>query len=230
MSYAIVCQACDRYESIFKTFLDCIEPHLYHEEKNTGQIYARTLFFATEEIDVKRENVVNIKTGPGSWSKRLRTILESPELSDYSDCLYLQEDFLITNIDWTTVNKAYQFHKFIDADITKLGRNHEFHTFGTQYKIRGHEVTKQREKDTYLLSHQPIAFFNKDFLLRTLVEDCGPSEHEINTSKNIPAEVYCVGKGYYPTNKSDIITYLHAVRRGELLPEAAALIEKMNAN
>jgi len=213
-SYAIVCQGCDRYSFIFKYFLDAIRPHL-NEKK---------IFFCTEEIDVEDECVINIKTGPGSWSKRLKFILEHELLRDFDTVLYCQEDMLIKNIDWNTVNKCYEFHINNYADITKLGKNFEFRTFPATHAINGHPVCRQVLGDTYLVSHQPISFFKKEFLLNTLEgQEFGPSEHELLSSQRFDPNVYCVGNSRNP-NRSLIVDYVHAIRQGELLPEGKDFI------
>lgn len=213
--YCILVQGCDRYSFIFKYFLDAIRPHLD----------GRKIFFATEEVDVDDEIAINIKV-KGSWSARLRQVLEHELLRDYEHLIYCQEDMLITHMDFSTINKSYQFLINSGADIVKLGNNREFNTVSTEYKINGYPVASQKEKDYYAISHQPISIFNKSFLLNSLYGDFGPSQHEIEASQKYPAKVFCVGDVYWP-NRSDIVTFTHSIQRGKILPEGEELIERI---
>lgn len=180
------------------------------------------ILFFTEEVDFLDEDVINIKTGAGSWSSRLKIALNNPLLNYYEDILYMQEDFLIKNINWDMVDRCYDMHIREETDILKLGNHYEFNTESIGF-INGLPVRKQRTKDVYSISHQPVALMNKYFLLNTLDGDFGPSQHEIDGSQRHKANVFCVGNVFNP-NRSEIIDYQHTIQRGEIIESAKSYL------
>lgn len=210
MSYqAFVC-ACDKYSWIHDYFL-------YYYYKNTPENLP--IKFFTEEIYGEDKHPI----GSGSWYQRMLRCLAHLECDDV---IYLQEDFLIKSVDKDIIDEAYGFHKAKKAHITKLGNNYEFRTYSYPCNIGPHEIYLQDINDEYLLSHQPIAIFNKSFLVNSLecLEPTGPSEHELDGShwmrKNGTTKVFCVGDAHRPKNYSEIFNFEHAIRKGEILPDA----------
>jgi hypothetical protein len=183
------------------------------------------IIFATEEIDFLDEDVINIKTDIGSWSSRLRAILNHPLLYDYEDILYLQEDFILRDIKWDIVDWCYETHIREETDIFKFGTQHEFNT-ETIGVMCGMPLRLQKRHDTYSISHQPVALMNKYFLLKTLDGDFGPSEHEINGSQKYDAKVFCLGNVSNP-NRSEVIDYVHAIQRGQVIESAKPYLRSL---
>lgn len=175
---------------------------------------------------------VDIYVGDSPWNVRMREILSS---YDCRDVIYLQEDFLITSVNMGLVEQCYHFHKKKKAIITKLGSNYEFLGGTFVDTIDYHPVYKQNPSDEYLMSHQPVAIFNREFLMQSITDKTpDASSHEINGSKwmrkNNLTRVYCVGWNYRPVNKSDIFTFQHAIRKGKLLREADKLLTNIPEN
>lgn len=142
------------------------------------------------------------------------------------DVIYLQEDFLIRDVDCDAVEEAYLLHKKKNAFITKLGNNYEFTTHKLGYKVGRHQVYLQNPNDEYLMSHQPVAIYNKEFLMRSLreLQSTNASAHELDGSKWMRAngltKVLCIGESHRPKNYSEVFHFEHAIRKGELLEDA----------
>lgn len=164
---------------------------------------------------------IDIHVGDERWDIRMRGILEGYTCRDV---IYLQEDFLITQADMNSIERAYKLHVDKNAIITKLGNNYEFQTAYYPAHINGHPVKWQTRFSQYLMSHQPVAIFNREFLLSTISEETyNASIHEIKVSdwlKGDNRKIFCVGEGHYPKNYSDILTFEHAIRKGKVLRDA----------
>ncbi len=214
---AVVIHSCDKYSWILPEFFS-------YFNKNFPFELEWPIYFCNEEVDVITTlyNRKHIKAGTGSWSARLKYILENIE---EKDILYIQEDFFLQYCNTEWLQMTANLHGSIKSNITKLGSNYEFtlegpftHDFFN--KIDCELPIYLQRSGLYMMSHQPVALFNKEFLLSTLTEDCGPSEHEINTSKkmqNMEKPPICIGQVFCP-NKSQIFTIHHAVYKGVYCP------------
>jgi hypothetical protein len=201
--------ACDAYAWIYPYFV-----HL--AGKNLPLRY--TLF--TETI----EGPNFIPVGPGRWDERMKRCLS---LLNSRDVIYLQEDFLIQYVNVGLLEKAVQLHRKHNTYITKLGKNYEFKTYLWPAQLDTLKVYIQDVYDKYLLSHQPVAIFDREFFLESLSElTPDASSHEIIGSNwmrsNGRLGVFCVGETHYP-NRSDIFTIDHAIRKGELICKLPSL-------
>ena len=204
--------ACDKYEWIYRHFFRFAFDNLP----------LKFLFF-TEKLFGN----VFIPLGKLPWNERLTLALKYIE--DFEHCIYLQEDFLIKNVNIKILEKAYEFHKRKKAYITKLGTNYEFNVVSTGEHIEGLPIHIQNFEDEYLLSHQPVAIFNRKFLLDTISKKTdNASMHEWEGSRIMRANnwnrVFTIGPKFNP-NKSLIFEIEHGLRGGVLLPEAKRLIE-----
>jgi len=167
-----------------------------------------------------------IPIGKGDWRERMILCLDRL----YSrDVIYLQEDFLIKNVDIDLLQEAYKLHVQSKALITKLGRNYEFNCVQIPGRVGPLEIYLQNPSDQYLMSHQPVAIYQRRFLIETLNTEKTPcaSTHEINGSqimrKRGETKVLCMGPTFRP-NRSIIFEIEHAIRKGILLPDAEQLI------
>ena len=212
---AVVIHSCDKYSWILPEFFSHFNKHFPFE-------LGWPVYFCNEEADILT-TAKHIKAGTGSWSVRLKYILE---MIEEKDILYIQEDFFLQycNVEW--LQKAADLHMRHKSNITKLGSNYEFTLTGPFMDIEfGPHASAElpiyiQESGLYMMSHQPVAIFNKEFLLSTLTEDCGPSEHEINTSKKMQGMIkppICIGQVFCP-NKSQIFTIHHAIYKGIYCP------------
>lgn len=216
---AIIVHTCDKkpYSDIWDTFTSAFVRH-FPIDLNWPT------YFVNEELDYHMYSAKQIKTGKGEWSDRLKIALNQiPE----EHILYFQEDFIIEYVSKELLQQAYEIHHR-ENDITKLANNYEFTTIRIHNKFINDGLQKlplwHQDTGLYLMSHQPVAFFNKKFLLSTLDKSYGPSEHEMDISKQINYQkskiipyIICIGNVYYPVNKSDIITIRHAIRKGQFI-------------
>ena len=69
------------------------------------------------------------------------------------------------------------------------------------------------------MSHQPIAIFNKEFLISTLNEKQYASEHEMYWSEKITDKnVFCCGKNEFDHQMfNPIFGYKHVIQKGKLI-------------
>ena len=187
----VVIQGCDKYSFIFDEFLSYF------------QNFPRTIFdktyFCNEEVDVNlNDGIIQIKTGVGEWSDRLIKILSQTK---NQNIIYIQEDFFIKNVNIEELENGINFHLSNNNDITKFG-------YFSSFILETYDllINKQSNKSSYLISHQPISIFKKDFLLSTLSSNINCWQHEQFISNE--ASVYCYGK------YNQVIQYHHALYRG----------------
>lgn len=210
MSYQIFVCACDRYAWIYPDFIRLAAANLPEQY----------VFYTEEYIDDHIYNILPV--GRGLWYERMLRCLNRLTARDV---IYLQEDFLIKSVNMHLLEEAYWFHKKKNAHITKLGNNYEFKTHKYPARIDEHQIYIQDINDEYLMSHQPVAIFNREFLISTLSElTPDASTHEIKGSQIMrergQGKVFCVGEANWPKNYSDIFHIEHAIRKGEVLPDA----------
>lgn len=171
------------------------------------------VYHASESLEVK--NVHNIKTGEGSWSKRLRAALDQIP-GDH--VLYMLQDFIPKYINIELLHMAADYHSQVDNDITKLGLS-EFFNVTRQllpFGRTGYYIYSQTT-GPYLISHQPIGIWRKSFLYNTLEGDITAAQHEMI---NILCTVECVDYRNPQINSDPhkdfgtIIEYHHALFQG----------------
>lgn len=214
MKIAALIHTCDKYSWTWPIFFSCL---------NKSWDYRYPTYFTNEVVDYDCGKAFQIKTGEGPWSWRLRHALESIEADHI---IYLQEDFWTKYIEHYYLNAILNVHVSYGADITKLGTNYEFSV--DKIATMGHlPISEQRKNSQYIMSHQPIAIFRKQYLIdvldyRSIPE--GPSEFELGVTEDInngkiETKSICVGSIYIP-NRSTVWAIEHGVRKGELIPEA----------
>lgn len=217
MTTAIVIHSCDKYHFVLDEFFKYFGFYMDHFKRLSLPVY-----LTTEELDYEYDGVTLIKTGTDEWSTRLAVALRQIEARNI---ILIQEDFFFTGIHPNAIDFAIKFHNTFDADITKLGSFYEFSLTQTPVFLGCKEefpIYEQKGGD-YIMSHQPVGIFNKTFLMDTLQIPYDPWHHEIRVSEEIKdgkygeVKVFTIGKIYSPTNKSDIMTSHHAIRKGQYI-------------
>ena len=108
----------------------------------------------------------------------------------------------------------YKFHNDYGSDITKTG---SFKTFSL-LKTSVENIYAQKY-GYYLMSHQPVAIFNKEFLISTLSEEQNASEHEMYWSERIKENsVFCFGKNEFDHQMfNSVFGYKHVISKGNII-------------
>lgn len=218
---SILIHTCDDYSWTWPIFFSCLNKHWD---------YRWPTFFAAEKEYCYLNKGAYIYTGKHEWSERLKIALEYIETDHI---IYLQEDFWTLKIEYNYLEAAVDFHINQGAHITKLGTNYEF-TYDKISMMGRLPVHKQKIGSPYVMSHQPIAIFDKEYLLKAIDmynKPCGPSEFEegvtrLINSGRLHTSAYCIGPMHMP-NQSNIWTIEHGVRKGELIPEARNFLVRM---
>ena len=173
---ALIVHACDRYELLYAGFI-----HFFRA--NWGADLPFNCYFLTEEIDVNFAGFINVKTGKGEWSDRLRRGLAAiPE----PYVLYLQEDmwfdkavyvpFFVEIMDFILEN---------DANLVKLHSSEVYKTSGLGVEIAGFQIAQLDNRTTdYLMSHQ-ISIWKKTFFMAQLLPNEHPWRNERNATKRM---------------------------------------------
>lgn len=171
------------------------------------------VYHASESLEVK--NVHNIKTGEGSWSKRLRAALDQIP-GDH--VLYMLQDFIPKFICQIALAEAVYYHVRSANDITKLGLSEFFNVERQLFPLSRRYSLYKQKTGPYLISHQPIAIWYKPFLYKTLDGDITAAQHEM---LDVPCTVECIDY-YNPQINNDphkdfgrIIEYHHALFQGQ---------------
>jgi hypothetical protein len=174
---AVVVHSCDRYQLLYKGFEFFFKKHwpLHSAISN--------FYFLTEEADFNSDLFINIKTGKGEWSDRLRKGLH---LLEEKYILYLQEDMWFTKSLSTEVLDAiasFTIENYVK--LFKLNSSEVFVTVPTEDFIAGLGVAvlNNRESD-FLMSHQP-SMWNKDFLISQLKANEHPWRNERKGTKRL---------------------------------------------
>lgn len=210
MSFQVFVCACDKYNWIYPDFIRYANSNLPYEYS-----------FWTENIYDENHNI--LPTYREKWYERMLYVLN---ILKCRDVIYLQEDFIILSVDKEVIEESYNFHKRKNSLITKLGNNYEFRTYPYPERIGRFSVSLQDKNDEYLMSHQPVSIFNREFLIASLegVRPDGPSKHEILGSNWMRAcgstKVFCIGESHRPKNYSEIFHIEHAIRKGEILEDS----------
>lgn len=175
-NFALLVHSCDRYELLYKGFQ-------YFFDKYWDFNVPCAYYFATEEKQVSLNKFVNIRSGKGEWSDRLRILLEKiPE--DY--VIYFQEDmWLDKGVD------ADFFRQLFDLTIQNGWKQIKLHSSGvykttpTDMFIRGFNVAKlDNHLSGFLMSHQ-ITIWDKQFLIAQLKSNEHPWRNERRATKRL---------------------------------------------
>lgn len=211
MNTALIIHSCDKYNYILPEFFE-----KFNQFKPDIEKLGIPVWLTTEEKP--SELCANILTGKGEWSTRLKFAINTLP-SSVKNIILFQEDFIVKKIDTKSIEYAIEVHDAFDYQITKLASFYEFSLIPKGYTFLENPIFQQKGGH-YTMSHQPVAIFNKDFLLSTLETPNDPWHHECKVTEEINAGKYgevnicTIGKIYNP-NKSDIIDIHHAIRKGE---------------
>lgn len=201
MSLALLVHACDKHSFVFERFLKAFD----HFNLNVP------CYFATESTNVNSERFKNINVNERIWSTRLKKVLS---FISEKNIIFIQEDFIINHFNRDAFLELYHFHNDYDVDITKTG---SFPTFSL--KRTSILNIYAQNSGQYLMSHQPIAIFKKDFLESTLDIEQNASEHEMYWSEKIQdKKIFCYGLNYSEHQMENrIFAYNHVIRQGNII-------------
>lgn len=211
MKQCIILHSCAKYHFILDEFFQHFEQHFLYEDYD--------IYHITERIPYYKHYTTNIVLKDESWRDRFVKALDQIQCETF---LYLQEDMLILHTEPEVIAGAFRiYHDVKDQGcvIIKLGTFHDFTLNQTAFDLSGHPIFIQNN-GPYVMSHQPPAIFNKEFFIKTLYKEHNVWTHECEVSEEINNGIYgnifalCIGRPYYPVNKSDIITSHHAIRKG----------------
>jgi len=201
MDLALLVHACDKYSFVFKRFLKAFD------------IFNLNIpcYFSTESTNIKSKKFENINTNENVWSLRLnQSLLKIKE----KNVVILQEDFIVNSFNENLFCDLYKFHNDYGSDITKTGSFKTFSLLKTSV-----ENMYAQKYGYYLMSHQPIAIFNKEFLISTLNEKQNASEHEMYWSEKIKENsIFCFGKNEFDHQMfNPVFGYTHVISKGKLI-------------
>lgn len=226
MTTAILIHSCDKYNFVL--------PEFFRRFKKFNLDKKFETFLTVEDEVFTSSDITTLRTNFGPWSERLAVAVKYIQADNI---ILFQEDFFVINVDYKALEGALSLHTQNKAHITKLGSFFEFNLEDAGFAIEGENaaipVYKQKG-GMYVMSHQPVAIFNKKFLFSTLDEHRDPWEHEIKTSEEINAgkygevNIFTVSNIHNP-NYSDIITTHHAIRKGMFVPYEHSKAEQVCA-
>ena len=158
---------CDKYSELWDSFVYYFDKHFKDNLKK---------YIATEEKKVNYKGWINIKTGKGEWSDRLRIALK--QIPD-DQIFYIQEDI------W--LDKDFELPKCI-------------HVCPTNKYLKTKGGVFEKESD-YLMNHKP-AIWDKEFFLKYLKPNQTPWENEKKESieirkNNDHKNITIIEKNYY---------------------------------
>lgn len=161
---ALVVHACDRYELLFPGFSHFFRQHWAHEA-------GLKCYFFTEEKGVNLPGFINLKTGKGEWSNRLKKGLE---LIEEPYVLYFQEDmWLNKSVSPVFIRNIITWALERDIKQLKLNSSEVYVPEAVAGTVSGFNVvTLDTERSGFLMSHQ-ITLWDKKFLVQQLL----PGEH-----------------------------------------------------
>lgn len=204
------------------------KPMIFYLEQSVGEKVS--VFCASENISMS-ENYQSIKTGYGSYIKRLIRALRIIA-KDYKYVLYLQEDmWLKSEICESNLKEWVQFMESHKLECLKLGWYSFFPSdrssieSTTDLVSDGNPSYRWFGKHNYGLSHH-CSLFRTNFLLSTAVFSYlfgrkKPLQHEMFVSKIIQKDLRTrsneVGKiNIAVWNNNPIVDYVHACEGGLL--------------
>ena len=173
---AILIFACDRYELLFEGF-----NYFFNEHWEVNDTIKK--YFSTEEKDISIDGYINLKSGFGQWTNRLKKVLNQIE-EEY--VIFIQEDMWFSKKVPTDV--LHQIIDYVEDNNLKLVKLHSsqvYKTMDTGIDFSGYtlsEVLKHESK--FLMSHQ-VSIWNKDFLLEQLKDNEHPWRNERRGSKRL---------------------------------------------
>ena len=175
---AVLVHTCDRYRFLYPGFGFFFQKHW---PANIPCQY----YFATEVIDADLPGFINIKSGTGQWSDRLRVLLQNIK-EDY--VLYLQEDmWLCKDVDLDFFSQLFVLAERESWKQVKLNSSEVYVTEPTKTFINGFNIAKlDNEKSDFLMSHQ-ATLWNRQFLLAQMAKDEHPWRNERRGTKRLKA-------------------------------------------
>jgi len=201
MDLALLVHACDKHSFVFERFFKAFD------------IFNLNIpcYFSTESTEIKNSRFENININENIWSLRLKEVLLKIK---EKNIVLLQEDFIVSSFNKNLFCDLYKFHNDYGSDITKTG---SFKTFSL-LKTSVENIYAQKY-GYYLMSHQPVAIFNKEFLISTLNEKQDASEHEMYWSEKITDKnVFCYRKNEFDHQMFNcVFGYKHVIQKGKLI-------------
>lgn len=173
---ALLVHSCDRYELLFKGFQYFINKYW---DFNVPCSY----YFATEEKLISLDKFINIRSGKGEWSDRLRILLEKiPE----NYIMYFQEDMWLDKpVDADFFRQLFDLTMSNDWKQVKLHSSGVYKTVSTELFIDGFNIAKlDNESSDFLMSHQ-ITLWDKEFLISQLKSKEHPWRNERRATKRL---------------------------------------------
>lgn len=161
---ALVVHACDRYELLFRGFSHYFQQNWAHE---TGL----KCYFFTEEKSIDLPGFINLKTGRGEWSNRLKKALE---LIEEPYVLYFQEDmWLNKKVSPAGIGALLSWALQHNIGQLKLNSSEVYVTKTIKETVSGFHIAQlDNERSGFLMSHQ-VTLWDKNVLIQQLL----PGEH-----------------------------------------------------
>lgn len=186
----ILIHTCDAYAFCWPYLFRGVRDHLK----------GRTIYFANEEVDIDQPNMIQLKTGPGEWSDRLRIALER---LDDDVIFYMQEDRIpVCSLPFARYYRDFVKH---DMDCLRTCRGIKHYTFWDEEFIGVY--WRLWPTSAYLVDHYP-GFWRREYLLSCLEPGETPWQNEIRGSKRLKGTDCRIFLVRHPW-------FAHIVRRGE---------------
>jgi len=176
---SVIVHTCDKYKF-------CWDGWFYYFNKYWNYDLPWSIYFLNETVDVKYKNIIQIKTGPGAWSDRLKIGLTEIN-SRY--IFYLQEDiWLQKKVDHDLFSNLFKVIKNNNYNALRIlnKNNPKYYKLNNTPLFNG-KIFKFKKNSPYLISHQP-SIIKKDFLIKTLIPNESPWDNEINGTKRLQNE------------------------------------------
>lgn len=173
---AVLVFACDRYELLYEGFD-------YFFNKNWGSPISLNKYFSTEKKDISIQGYINLKSGFGQWTNRLKRVLNQIE-EEY--IIFIQEDMWFNKrVPMDVLFQVIDYVEAHDLKLVKLHSSEVYKTTKTGVDFSGYvlsEIVKRESK--FLMSHQ-VSIWNKDFLYNQLKDNEHPWRNERRGSKRL---------------------------------------------
>lgn len=175
-SVSVVVHGCDRYLDLYQGF-----EHLFKKYWPTDLPFE--YFLVTEEADFESEFFVNIKSGKGEWSDRLRIALDQVPTAYL---IYFQEDFWLSRpFSRELAIALLDPRSILGREVSLLKLHSGYISGGKVAEVSGSQLnTVDLNRSEYLLSHQ-VSLWSKDFLLSCLVPGESAWENELLGSERL---------------------------------------------
>jgi hypothetical protein len=193
-----VIHSCDSYARYWKG-------SLYYTDKYFPTSCVST-YFLTETIEPEHVpvNIHVLKTGHGTWAKRLKYTLQLiPTLYVF----YMQEDAWLTD----RVSTKYLY------ELTDLMERDQLHVIKL-FKNCAHSYVSNNVNDPlwYIISHQP-SIWRREFLMQTLYDEQEAMQHELDTNSMLHQHAK-VAESICKCFTSTAFPYHEVSRQGQWLP------------